>query len=202
MLASKDLVPIGLKFKVGIKSGQSPVQQFSKLYVVSGSINRNVRAEMLNYGKVLNYDLAVILNACDTTRMIDYDTVFYIDEMPTNNMPAGNCYVAELLPERNGQIIVGLKRKEGLGYPRIYYAIGDTIYEYQMNFDSDKLIGYVPKNALLPFNESSKVWIKARPINVSQTANLVKLKGTMNVGLAAWYSNFKQLTFEAVDGKA
>ena len=198
MLPSKDLRPFAVKYAAGGTTGSSPKKVYTEWQTVSGVIKRNVNAKLEIWGKEFDCDMVIKMNANDNSRRIGYDTVFLVDEMTTNAMKDGNFYVKEILPEYNGEIQILLNEKTGISYPRIYYEVNGEIFEYQLNFDSDRLVGYVPKNTVLPFNNSTKIWYKTKPSSTDDNTNRIALSSTINIGLSNWFNNFKKLTFRVV----
>lgn len=199
MLPSKDLKPFAVKFPAGGTTGSSPKKIYTEWQNCSGLIKENVNARLEMYGKEFDCDIVIKMNANDTSRKIGYGTVFLVGEMPTKAMENGNFYVKEVLPEYNGEIQVLLNRREGLSYPRIYYEANGEIMEYQLNFNNESLVGYVPKNSVLPFNKNTKIWYKIKPSSADDTNNRISLVSEINIGLVNWYNNFKKLTFKVVD---
>ena len=198
MLPSKDLRPFAVKYSAGGTTGSSPLKVYTEWETVSGLIKRNVNSRLELWGKEFDCDMIIRMNANDKSRQISYDTVFLVDEMITPAMRDGNFYVKEILPEYNGEIAILLNQKNGLNYPRIYYEANGEILEYQLNFDNEKLVGYVPKNTVIPFNSGTKMWYKVKPSSTDDNSYRMNLQSVINIGIANWFNNFKKLTFRAV----
>ena len=198
MLPSKDLKPFAVKYSVGSTTGSSPIKTYTDWKTLSGLIKKNVNARLELWGKEFDCDLLIKLNASDTSRAIGYDTVFLVDEMITPAMKDGDYYVKEILPEQDGEIAILLNKKTGLNYPRIYYENNGEILEYQLNLDTTNMVGYVPKNTVLPFSTKTKLWYKFKPSSVDDNQNRITLESSINIGLANWYVNFKRLKFKVV----
>lgn len=197
-MGNKNSFPILIKLSIGkttdITSQEHIYGDWKVVYINSqqtGSLDKT------NYGFVEDYDLVINLDSNSTTRQIDATTLFLINEMPTSNFELGNYEVAKIFPPANGLIKIGLVAKGSEKLPKIYYKHNDMVVSYQLNFDYKTLIGYIPVDKTIPFNNNSTIW-KTEPVDTQQETNKLRLIAKSKTGVDKTDKRFYKLTFEVV----
>ena len=202
MVSKKDSKPILIKFPIGTsKTTKVDMEYEDEWRLVYGLISEPTGVRINNpYGYDLNFDKVITLNAGEITRLIDYDTLILIDNMPTSIYANGDYSVQRVFPEYNGEIVIGLSKKESVNIPKLYYERNGKILYYQLNFDKNSLVAYAKKNQAIPFSESTYVWTR-EPADSSQTANRLKIVSVGDkVGFDDRYIPFTEIKFEVDNG--
>lgn len=146
------------------------------------------------YGTELDFDKLLTLNAGSVSRKIKENTVFLVDNYPTDTFKNGDYTVKYLFPEYNGEINIGLVKKSGIDIPPLYfYSNGELVY-FQLNFDSETNTGYIGSNIDIPVFIGDYVWTK-KPNNNDPTQNRLVLESIQKTGLDTQWKNFTKLTF-------
>ena len=146
MFSKKDSKPFQIKFPIGIKktnkSDMKYQDSWNLIYGLISNPNGSVRNNI--YGYEGEFDKVITVVATPLTRQINYDTLFIVDNMPTLNYENGDYSPKYIYPEYNGEITIGLVKKEAINVPKLYFSTELGILYYQINFDKDKLKAYVP----------------------------------------------------------
>lgn len=202
MVSKKDSKPILVKFPIGAsKTTKVDMEYEDEWRLVYGLISEPTGVRVNNpYGYDLNFDKVITLNAGEITRLIDYDTLILIDNMPTSIYANGDYSVQRVFPEYNGEIVIGLSKKESVNIPKLYYERNGKILYYQLNFDKNSLVAYAKKNQAIPFSVNTYVWTR-EPADSSQTANRLKIVSVgEKVGFDDRYIPFTEIKFEVDNG--
>lgn len=198
MISRRDSKPFLIKFINATQEINDRMPVYSGWEVVTGLISKLsgfVNGQM--YGRELDYDLSIIVNATDISRRISESTAFLIGEYPTNLFIKGNYEVVKVEPEYNREIVIRLKKIEGIKIPNLYYTDGENIYSYQLNFDVNENKGYIDKNRLHPFTTETVVWSR-KPKTIQQQTYRLRYLSQGEVGVSSQYVKFKELRFEAI----
>ena len=196
MISKKDSKPLKIKFAVGVeKTNKVDMQYESNWHTCYGLIRDTITSLNFNYyGHEPLYDKVITLNAGSTTRAIDYDTLFIVDNMPTSVYESGDYSVRQIYPEYNGEIVIGLSKKQAVNIPKLYFEKNGKILYYQLNFDKDTLKAYVSNKSVLPFKEGDYVWTR-EPADNSVLKNRLRFVSRTKTGLDGNFKNFYELTF-------
>lgn len=198
MISKKDSRPLKIKFAVGVeKTNKSEMQYENDWHICYGLIRDTVTSNVNVYGFESMYDKVVTLNAGALTRSINYDTLFIVDNIPTAVYEYGDYLVKQIYPEYNGEIVIGLSKKEAVNIPKLYFEKDGKILYCQLNFDKNTLKAYVSNKSFLPFNEGDYVWTR-EPADNNSEKNKLKLISKSKTGLDGQLKNFYELTFEQV----
>lgn len=198
MPVKKDKRPILVKFNIADKTGDTNACVYGDwqvIYMSDKSITSAYSREI--YGTEEDFDLVILLDASPTTKRINEQSVFLINEYPTENNVKGNYRIKRLFPEYLGLIRIGLESIEGKSTQRLYYLDGENIYSYSLNYDRTNNLGYVGKYDVHPFAQATTIW-KTEPLNSSDTVDRIQFVSETNVGIINNYKVFKQLTFSEV----
>lgn len=200
MAISKFKKPVLAKFAQGITVGNSETAKFSDWTVIyyirnslSGSFVRDV------YGIDENFDLTLTFENNSITKQIVENTVFLIDEYPTNLNTEGNYRVRRIVCHDNNQIIVGLEKLKATKYKNLYYADSGNVYSYQINYDSDTMKAYTDKYAVVPFEQGSILWLY-EPDDVDDIENRIQVTSVTTTGIVESLQVFNEYTFEEYSG--
>ena len=196
MISKRDSKPILIKFPIGTGEQDSREKIYQSDWNLvyglvrdpSGFYNKEI------YGGEPNFDKVITVNAGSLTRMIDYDTAILLDEMPTDIMAKGDYSVSYIYPEYNGEIVIGLNRKEAIKFPRLYFYNNGTLLYTQMNYDKETLQAFVPKRQVVPFELNTYVWTR-EPSSESDTSYRLSVSQINNVGFNDFYKPFKSILF-------
>lgn len=196
MISKIDSKPFKVKFPIGIsktnKIDMKYQDQWQTVYGLIGEPN-GVYAKYV-YGIDVPFDRVIIINASSVTRAINNNTLFLIDNMPTSVYENGDYSVTRIMPERNGEIVIALSKKESIDIPKLYFVNGGEVLYYQLNFDKKTLKGYVSVNDYIPFNIGDYVWTR-EPADTLSTKHRIKLSSKIKVGLSGGFKPFVELSF-------
>ena len=196
MISKRDSKPFLIKFPIGTaKTNKADMQYGDDWQTVYGLISDpSGRVNPEVYGNNLSFDKVVILNANSTSRMIDYDTLIMLDDMPTDNYKKGDYYVSYIYPEYNREIVIGLNKVEAINMPKLYFEHNGQILYFQSNFDKTTLRSYVKRNQYIPFEVGSYVWTR-EPADTTSTKNRLRLASITTTGMDNSYKPFSMLEF-------
>ncbi len=197
MISKRDSKPFLIKQAIGgVKTTKEDTIYESNWKTVyglvgdpSGSINTKI------YGLEENYDKIIIVNATSTTRAIQENTLIMLDDYPTSNYEYGDYDIEKIFPEYNGEIRFGLRKREEIDMPKLYFNNNGTILYFQLNFDKNTIKGYIRSKCPLPFNTKSYVWTR-KPANVNSTSHRLYFKQKRKIGFDSYYQPFTELIFE------
>lgn len=199
MISKRDSKPFKIKFPVGIsktnKIDTKYQDAWEDVFGLVGDPTGYIAKNM--FGSDPNIDKTVVVNAGSITRSINESTCILLDNMPTSVYENGDYSVIRKTPEYNGQIVLGLQRKQSIDIPKLYFLYNDEILYYQLNFDKNKLKGYIGVNDRLPFSENDYVWTR-EPADSTVTKHRLKLVSREKVGLGETFKPFIELTFVEV----
>lgn len=191
--------PFLIQFSAGETLGRSKEPVFSDFIVLhaeQGTDEGNTSRE--EYGVTFDYDKVLRVNATKITRNINQQTIFFINEMPTANFPLGDYTFVGKSDEVFGNFNIYLKRAVNNNIPVVYYLHkSGMVCSFQLNFDADNLIAYVPMNKYLPFNEFSTIW-KEEPATAEDTENRIELINREIVGYTENSRSHLKLTFKDI----
>lgn len=198
MVSKKDSKPFLVKFPVGASKTTKVDMEYEEDWNVAYGVISDPSGVRKNsvYGMDLGvFDKVIIANAGSITRLINYDTLILIDNMPTDVYSGGD-YSIQRIFEVNGEIVIGLTAKEAVNIPKLYYERNGKILYYQLNYDKSKLIAYSNKNQLIPFALNSYVWTR-EPADLGSTKNRVRVVSMdTKVGFDERYVPFTEIRFE------
>lgn len=197
MISKRDSKPFKIKFAVGVeKTNKSDMQYENDWHTCYGLIRDTVNGVNVNYyGIEPMYDKVITVNAGSTTRSINYDTLFIVDNIPTRVYENGDYTIKQIYPEYNGEIVIGLSKKQAVDIPKLYFEHNGKILYYQLNFDKKTLKAYVSNKEILPFKEGDYVWTR-EPSDISVTNNRLKFISRAKTGIDSQFKNFYELSFE------
>ena len=197
MISKRDSKPFLIKFPVGtLKTNKTEMQYEKDWKTVYGLVSDPSGAILSRvYGNEHNFDKVIIVNAGSLTRAINYGTIFMLDEMPTSNYPVGDYYPKYIYPEYNGEIVIGLKRVEGLNHPKLYFFIGDDVLYCQINYDKETRKAYIGSKQIIPFSVGDFVWTRT-PTDKESSASRLKFSSKEKTGFDDRCKTFYELTFE------
>lgn len=196
MIPKRDSKPFKIKFAVGIeKTNKTDMQYEDEWHTCYGLIRDTANSLAVNvYGYEPIYDKVITLNAGAITRRINYDTLFIVDNIPTGVYKKGDYSVKQISNEYNGEIVIGLSKKEAVNIPKMYFKHDGKVLYYQLNFDKDTLKAYVSNKDIIPFKEGDYVWTK-EPIDSDPTKNRLKFFNKKEFGFDDKYKKYYELTF-------
>ena len=200
MAISKFKKPILAKFSQGNTVGNSEVatsEGWNTLYYTRSKKNGSVSKEI--YGLDDNFDLVLVFDSNNITKQISENTLFLVDEYPTNLNVEGNYSVRKILQHDNNEIVVGLKATKGVKHENIYYYNNHTLYACQVNYDSSTHKIYVDKYSTIPLTVGSIVW-DFEPDDENDTENRYTVTSVTNVGIVDNLKVFKEITLGVSNG--
>lgn len=200
MAIRKNKKPLLAKFTEGISTGSAEIAQLSEwtlVYYIRDSLSGSFNKEI--YGIEGDFDLIVMFENNAITKQISNNTVFLINEYPTEMNKEGNYIVSKIIAHDDGEIVVGLSKRSGVSYKSIYYNNNGEIYSYQMNFDIDTMKGYVNKYSKVPFVVGDILWLY-EPESVEETENRIQLNSITNVGIVDNLKLFAEYSFGEYNG--
>lgn len=200
MAISKNKRPILAKFSQGntvdgaeyTKSGKWEVIYYTKSYQ-SGTVSKQL------YGLDDNFDLVLTFDANSITKQISENTLFLVDEYPTNLNEDGNYTVKRIVKHDNNEIVVGLRKQRGIEHKNLYYYDSGNLYACQVNYDSSTQKAYVDKYSTIPLRVGSVVW-DYEPENNEDTENRFVVTSVTYVGIVDNLKVFKEIALGVVDG--
>ena len=197
MISKIDSKPFKIKFPIGIsktnKIDMKYQDEWQTVYGIVGDPNGAISKYV--YGIDVPFDKVIVVNASSMTRAINENTLFIVDNIPTTTYENGDYSVTRVMPERNGEIVIAISKKESVDIPKLYFQNGDDVLYYQLNFDKKTLKAYVSVNEFLPFNEGDYVWTR-EPVDLTSTKHRLKLISKSKIGLSGNFKPFFELTFE------
>lgn len=196
MISKRDSKPFQIKFSVGIqKTNKVDMQYENDWHTCYGLVRDTVTGKNANYyGFESLYDKVITVNAGSITRMINYNTLIIVDNIPTSIYNGGDYSIKQIYPEYNGEIVIGLSKKEAVNIPKLYFESNGQILYYQLNFDKDTLKAYVLNKEYLPFKVGDYVWTR-EPSSSSVTEHRLKLTSISKVGFDKQFLPFNELIF-------
>jgi hypothetical protein len=201
MISKRDSKPFQIKFPIGVskttKTDMVYQDDWETVYGLvsdpNGVYNNNI------YGKDYVFDKVVTVNAGSKTRAINKSTVILVDNMPTDNFLKGDYTVKYKFPECNGEIVIGLERRQAINLPKLYFfADEEKPLYFQLNFDKTQKVAYIDSNEILPIGINDFVW-ETQPENESDTKGKLKLVSKQIIGFTGNYKPFYKLIFEVVN---
>lgn len=196
MISKRDSKPFQVKFPIGVeKTTKVDMQYDDNWHVCFGIMRDNISGKNPNvYGYDVLYDKTITVNAGSITRLINENTLVIIDDVPTSVYETGNFSISKVYPEYNGEIVIGLNKKEDINIPKLYFESNGKILYYQLNFDSETKKAYIPIRAICPFKKGDYVWTR-EPADASVTRNRLKLKEVSKYGVDGHFKSFYELSF-------
>lgn len=196
MISKRDSKPFKVKFSVGIeKTNKVDMQYYNDLHICYGLIRDNISGKNNNYyGYEIAHDKVITVNAGSVTRLINNETLFFVDNFPTSVYENGDYTIDKVYPEYNGEIVLGLSKKEAINIPKLYFEYNGKILYYQLNFDKKTNKAYIPIKSILPFKEGQYVWTR-EPVDSSVTSNKLLFKSKSKIGFDDKFKSFYELVF-------
>lgn len=201
MISKKDSKPFLIKQAIGgKKTNKENTIYESKWHTVYGLIgDPSGMIYTRIYGIEEVYDKVIIINATSTTSSIQNNTLVMVDDYPTSNYQYGDYDIKRIYPPYNGEIVIGLTKRQSVDMPKLYFdSDNDNILYCQLNFDKDTLKAYIKTKFPLPFKLNDYVWTR-KPTNNETTTNLYLFKSKSQIGFDNNYKPFYELTFEKVE---
>lgn len=199
MAISRYKKPLLIKFSQGNATGE---QENSKLgswqvaYYTRSAVSGSIQKQL--YGLDDNYDLVVIFTANPITKQITENTLFLIDEYPTDLNSEGNYTARRVIVHDDNQIVVGLNKVRGVKHANIYYYDGGNLYACQVNYDSDTQKVYVNKYSTLPLVAGTAVWT-SEPASEDDTTDAFTVSSVATVGIVSDLLVFKEISLTQVE---
>ena len=198
MISKRDSKPFLIKFPIGVsKTKKTDMTYQHNWEVVYGLISDPNGIYQSNvFGKDMNFDKVITVNAGANTRRIAKNTIFLVDNMPTENYPKGEYSVKYVYPEYNGEIVLGLEKKQAINLPKLYFYVdsNEPLY-FQLNFDTKEKVAYIGVNEILPIDLNDYVW-EREPQSLSDSEHKLKLISKEKTGYSKNHKPFYKLTFE------
>lgn len=193
MISKRDSKSFMIKFPIGVsKTNKSEMKYEDNWITLYGLISEpSGNLFKTEYGNETRFDKVITLNAGSVSRAITYDTIFMLDDIPTSNYKLGNYYPEYIYPEYNGEIVIGLSKVEAITLPKLYFFNNNKALYYQINFDSEKLIAYVPSTQRLPFKSGSYVWTR-EPVDPTNSNHRLYIS---NISTYSSNKKFNKITF-------
>lgn len=197
MFSKRDSKPFQIKFPIGIKKTNKSDMKYEESWHLMYGLISNPNGAIGNnlYGYEGDFDKIITVVATPLTRKINYDTLFILDNMPTINFQNGDYSPKYIYPEYNGEIIIGLVKKEAIDIPKLYFSSNLGILYYQINFDKNTLKAYIPFEQNLPFTKGDYVWTR-EPFDINETKNRLVVVSESKVGFDNCFTTFKELIFK------
>lgn len=195
MAISKSKKPLLAKFTQGISVGSEEKAQltdWTTIYYLRNSLSGNFNKEV--YGITEDFDLVVVFASNSITKQIAENTLFLIDEYPTNLNENGNYIVKRIIKHDNNEVVVGCEKRNAIQYKNLYYNNNGEIYSFQINFDTDTMNGYTNKYIQVPFTTGDVLWLY-EPTSIDDTENRIQLNSVTNVGIVDNLLIFNQYSF-------
>lgn len=189
--------PFLVKFPIGKSLGRNGKPLLSDAFVLhSEQASREGEVDKREYGVVYDYDKVIVVNVNKLTDNIDKTTVFFIDEMPTRNNEFGDYEFVGKSDNIFGNYKIYLKKVVKNNYPEIYYLhhLG-SICSFQLNYDKNEMVAYVPKERFVPFNHNNKIWTK-KPVDENDDSNRISFVNKEIVGFTENSMSHLKITFE------
>ena len=203
MVPKKDSKPFLVKFPIGASKTTKVDMEYEEDWNLVYGLISDPSGAIRNYvyGSDLGtFDKVIIANAGSITRLINYDTIVLVDNMPTDTYSGGDYSIKRIFPEHNGEIVIGLTAKEAVNIPKLYYERNGKVLYYQLNYDKNKHVAYANKNQIIPFARNSFVWTR-EPADTSSTKNRLKVVSLdSKVGFDERYVPFTEIKFEVDNG--
>lgn len=198
MISKRDSKPFLIKFPIGVsKTSKKEMIYQNNWQIVYGLVgDPSGRFASTVYGKEQNFDKMITLNAGSLSRQINSNTVFLLDNMPTDNYSKGDYSVSYIFPEYNGEIVIGLTKRQSISLPKLYFftEMEQPLY-FQLNFDSNEKVAYVSENEFLPIGMNQSVW-ESEPKSEDDANSRLIFKSKAKVGFTNNHKPFYKLTFE------
>lgn len=193
MISKRDSKSFMIKFPIGVsKTNKSEMKYEDNWITLYGLISEpSGNLFKTEYGNETRFDKVITLNAGSVSRAITYDTIFMLDDIPTSNYKLGNYYPEYIYPEYNGEIVIGLSKVEAIPLPKLYFFNNNKVLYYQINFDSEKLVAYVPSTQRLPFKSGSYVWTR-EPVDPTSSNHRLYIS---SVSTYSSNKKFNKITF-------
>ena len=200
MAISKYRMPILVKFSQGNSVGsaeQSKLSGWATLYYTrsyeSGTVSRQI------YGLDDNFDLVLTFDSNSKTRQIAENTLFLVNEYPTELNVDGNYTVKRIVRHDNNEIVVGLRKNKGVKHANLYYYSGNELLACQVNYDSTTKKAYIDKYSTIPLAVGLTVW-DFEPDDKNDTENRYVVTSVATVGIVDNLKTFKEITLGVVNG--
>lgn len=198
MISKKDSRPFLIKQAIGGKQTNKETtvyeENWTTVYGLISKPSGSIYARLFGLEEV--YDKVLIVNATANTKAIQNNTLIMLDDYPTSNYPYGDYDIARIYPPYNGEIRIGLTKREAVDMPKLYYdSESDDILYYQLNYDKNTLKAYTKANNPLPFEIGDYVWTR-EPSNNQVVDNILELKSKTRIGFDNNYKPFYELLFE------
>lgn len=196
MISKIDSKPFKIKFPIGISKTNKIDMKYSNEWIsLSGLIgDPNGAIAKYMYGIDVPFDKVIVVNASSITRAINENTLFIVDNIPTTTYENGDYSVIRVMPEKNGEIVIAISKKESVDIPKLYFFNGSDVLYYQLNFDKKTLKAYASVNEILPFKNGDYVWTR-EPTEASSNKHRLKLSSSKKTGLSNNFKPFIELTF-------
>lgn len=202
MISKRDSKPLLIKFPIGVsktkKTDMIYQDNWDVIYGLIGDPNGLYQSNV--FGKDIDFDKIITVNAGSKTRPINKNTIFLLDNMPTDNFLKGDYTAKYIFPEYNGEIVIGLEKKQAIDLPKLYFfADSEEPLYFQLNFDQNEKVAYIGANELLPIGINDYVW-ERKPEGESDLNHKLKLISKQKIGYTNNYKPFYKLIFEVVNG--
>jgi hypothetical protein len=199
MISKRDSKPFKIKFPIGIsktnKLDTKYQDNWEDVYGLVGDPNGYIAKNI--FGSEPNIDKTIIVNAGSLTRLINNDTCVLLDNMPTGIYENGDYSIIKRMPEYNGEIVLGLQKKQSIDIPKLYFFLDDTLLYFQLNYDKHKKVAYIGVNDIIPISIGDYVWDR-EPADSSSVKHKLKFVNKEKVGLSKNHLSFYKLEFEVV----
>ena len=198
MISKRDSKPLKIKFPVGESNGDVVDMIYEDEWnTVYGLKNYGGEFNKKLYGIDTDFDIILTFNSCPLTRRINKQTLFLVENMPTDVFANGDYSVKYVFPELNGEVVVGVDHIQDISIPRLYFNYNNEILSTQLNFDSESKKAYVSRKQVIPFSVGDYVWTR-KPNDNSDTDYRLKLSKINLVGLSKNNKDFYELVFEEI----
>ena len=196
MISKKDSKPILIKQAIGGKQTNKDDTIYENNWQVVYGLISEPSGTIYNreYGIEEVYDKVITVTATSKTRAIQDNTIVMLDDYPSSNYEYGDYDIARIFPEYNGEIRIGLNKREAIDMPKIYFAYNNAILYYQINYDNITKKAYIKNKFKLPFNVNDYVWTR-EPASSQSTSHRLRITKKSKIGFDSHFKPFYELTF-------
>lgn len=192
MICKRDKSVSAIRYRIGFNKDKNVYTDFKPIYWVKKE-NSSGFVELYN-GNRIECDLICYAESNSVSRLIDYDTAVYINEMPTDLVSDGD-YSITYIGEANRGIIPFYLKKKPIQKASLFFAYNDEVVRFQCNFDKKQLIAYIPKNKLVPFEYGDYLWIN-NPTDINDTNGRIIYETSYNMGYDNSSCKFIKMVFK------
>ena len=183
------LKPIYVAYVLGDIGGKVIHDEPIKVYAQIEDVKSLVLRE--DVGFVPDYDRLILVPYGEKTQFIDEQSLLWISVEPNENKSNMDYKIERVGDVIDGNFILYCNSLTP-NTKSLYYEKNGTIYQVKVDFDSSKLVAFLPLNKYLPIDKTSKIWYN-KPTSVETTKTLIRLVSKQRL------EKSYKLTFKKVD---